>query len=140
MDRWALDAPAGLPDASVTATIVFTNALYHEAVHVAVDSESLPSDGSPWFVARDYPHRPHRYAVHYPDQASSLMLPEQVCVVDMTIDPRGRPSDVQVGGCHAAFRASLADELSHWRYRPYIVDGRATSVPVSMPVRFKPRG
>jgi len=139
VDRWALEAPAGLHNATVSATIVFTNKLHHEAVHVAVDSEAIPSDGSPWFVAHDYPHQPHRYALRYPDQASSLRLPEQVCEIDMTIDTRGRPSDVQVGGCHAAFRASLADDLKHWRYHPYIVDGRATSVPVSIPVRFKRR-
>ena len=140
VDGWEVDAPAGLRDASFAVTIVFTNQESHESVYVAVDSQHISTDSNPWFVARDYPTQPRRGKVHYPKRATSLMLPEQACSVEMTVDTRGRPSDLSVWGCHEALRASLTDELAGWRYDPFIVDGQPTPVPKSMRIRFKPRG
>ena len=139
VDSWEFDTPAGLTNASFTVTIVFTNKQSHDAVLVAANSNHIPAESNPWFVARDYPHRPHRMMVSYPSQATNLTLPQQVCSVEMTIDTRGRPSDVQVWGCHSAFRDSLADELSDWRFEPFMVDGQATPVPVATTVRFRPK-
>jgi len=73
----------------------------------------------------------------YPRAAQSLGLPETRCKARVDIDTRGRPTQVQVGGCAAVFHAATVDALMRWRFYPARRDGRAVPATFVVPLRYR---
>lgn len=75
-------------------------------------------DGEQIFVSSADVRVKRRVAPQYPEAARSLNLPETRCIVTFSIDPKGRPAQVQIDGCPAIFHAALEDAAWKWRFYP----------------------
>jgi hypothetical protein len=55
---------------------------------------------------------------------------EQTCVAMVQVEPKGRPSRIEIAGCDERLAAAVEDALARWRWGP--VDS-----PVRVVVRFR---
>lgn len=61
---------------------------------------------------------------------------DQRCVVDVRIDPRGRPVDLAVRDCPPAFAAASREAVSRWRWHPLRVEGVAVPASFRLAIRY----
>ncbi|MEO0602213.1 MAG: energy transducer TonB, partial [Myxococcota bacterium] len=59
----------------------------------------------------------------YPDAARPMNLGDVKCRTFVSIDTKGRPTDVRVVGCPQVFHESVKQAISKSRWRPYTIDG-----------------
>lgn len=74
----------------------------------------------------------------YPRAAHDLKLPEARCRARITIDTKGKPTDVSVTGCATVFHAATVRAMMQWRFYPARVDGKKVSASFVVPIRFRP--
>ena len=62
---------------------------------------------------------------------------EGVVVLEATISPMGRIENLRVVSCEPILRQAALDAVSHWRYRPYLLNGQPVEVETTVNVIFK---
>lgn len=75
-------------------------------------------DGDQIFVSSADVRVKRRVAPRYPDAAKALSLSETRCIVTFSVDPKGRPAQVQIDGCPAVFHPALEEAAWKWRFYP----------------------
>ena len=75
----------------------------------------------------------------FPDAARRLGLTESLCVLDIEVDRRGRPTAVQPTDCPGVFHASAIAAALQWRFSPLVVDGEARAARFELRVRYRLR-
>ena len=73
---------------------------------------------------------------HYP-RLARLMHVEGSVVLQVVVSPDGGVSAIRVLRGHLLLRGAAQDAVRHWRYRPYIVDGRATDISTIVTLDFR---
>jgi protein TonB len=58
-------------------------------------------------------------------------------VLEVVISDRGTVDHVDVVKGHHLLRAAAESAVKHWRYRPYLLDGRPVEVATTVTVDFK---
>jgi TonB family protein len=74
----------------------------------------------------------------YPKSARELKLPEARCLGHITIDAKGKPTNVSVTGCATVFHAATARALMQWRFYPARIDGKKVPASFVVPIRYRP--
>ena len=78
----------------------------------------------------------HRVPPVYPLQAKSLRMEGKV-VLDATVMEDGSVRDLKVVEGPAVFTASAMEAVKKWRYKPFVLDGKAVKSPMRIMVDFK---
>lgn len=78
----------------------------------------------------------HRADVVYPRAARGLGLAAQRCVARVFIDERGRPYDVIVDVCPAAFHATTKAALLKWRWAPPRAEGQRVKAQTTLGITY----
>ncbi len=72
----------------------------------------------------------------YPAIAKAAHV-EGVVVLQAVISPSGSIDNLRVISGHAMLQQSAIDAVSHWRYRPYLLNGQPVAVETTVNVIFK---
>jgi TonB family protein len=78
----------------------------------------------------------HRVPPVYPLQAKSLRMEGKV-VLDAMVMEDGSVSDLKVVQGPPVFTASALDAVKKWRYKPFVLNGKAVKSPMRIMVDFK---
>ena len=78
----------------------------------------------------------HRVPPVYPPQAKSLRIEGKV-VMDAMVMEDGTVSDLKVVQGQPVFLRSAIEAVKHWRYKPFVLDGKAVKSPMRITVDFK---
>jgi TonB family protein len=78
----------------------------------------------------------HRVPPIYPLQAKSLRMEGKV-VLDATVMEDGRVGDLRVVQGPAVFTSAAIEAVKKWRYKPFVLDGKAVKSPMRIMVDFK---
>ena len=78
----------------------------------------------------------HRVPPVYPQQAKSLRVEGKV-VLDATVMEDGTVSDLKVVQGSPVLIVSAMDAVKKWRYKPFMLDGKAVKSPMRITVDFK---
>jgi protein TonB len=75
----------------------------------------------------------------YPEAARALGLGEETCVVKMQIDEKGKPTEVAVEKCSAAFHEETRRAALQWRFYPYKEGGKAMPASFTLTIKYQPK-
>ena len=78
----------------------------------------------------------HRVYPVYPPQALSMRISGTV-VVQATIAEDGSVRDLKVKSGHPALAQAAMDAVKHWRYDPFLMNGRPFQKEVDISINFK---
>ncbi|MFZ3341557.1 MAG: TonB family protein [Terriglobales bacterium] len=78
----------------------------------------------------------HRVPPIYPLQAKSLRMEGKV-VLDATVMEDGSVGDLKVVQGPAIFTSAAVEAVKKWRYKPFVLDGKAVKSPMRIMVDFK---
>ena len=73
---------------------------------------------------------------HYPRMAK-LMHVEGPVILQVVVSPEGTVSAMHVLRGHWLLRGAAEDAVRAWRYRPYVIDGRATDIATIITLEFR---
>lgn len=72
---------------------------------------------------------------HYP-RLARLMHVEGPVILQVVVAPDGTVSAMRVLRGHWLLREAAEDAIRHWRYQPYVIDGRSTDIATIVTVKF----
>jgi protein TonB len=75
----------------------------------------------------------------YPEAASLLGLGEEKCTATISIDEKGKPTEVTVDGCSAEVHEETRCAALQWRYYPYKEGGKAQPASFKLAIAYKPK-
>jgi TonB family protein len=78
----------------------------------------------------------HRVPPVYPSQAKAMRMEGKV-VLDATVMEDGSVRDLKVVQGPPVFTTSAVDAVKKWRYKPFVLDGKAVKSPMRIVVDFK---
>lgn len=78
----------------------------------------------------------HRVPPEYPSQAKSLRMEGKV-VLNAVVLENGRVGDLKLVQGDPVFVASAMDAVKRWRYKPFVLDGKAVKSPMTITLDFK---
>ena len=93
---------------------------------------SVPDTISPE-IAKDYLIQ--RVEPQYPDAARSQHIQGPV-TLDVVVDEDGKVQNVKVVSGDSALAPAAVDAVQRWRFKPYLVNGRASQFTTSLTVNF----
>ena len=79
-----------------------------------------------------------RVQPRYPPAAQDLNLGDVVCRVNVFIDEKGVPYDIEPQNCPKVFHQEVKDALYKWRWYPAKVEGKAVKGQFLMAIKFVP--
>lgn len=82
-----------------------------------------------------YGYRTHYVEPIYPPLARAAKIQGDV-VLHAIIDTTGRVTRLKVLAGHPVLAASALDAVRQWKYRPYLLEGKAVSVDTTITVSF----
>jgi TonB family C-terminal domain len=78
----------------------------------------------------------HRVVPSYPEEAKKNRVSSRVTVA-IIVNEKGEVVDAKVESGHPLFNEAALQAVKQWRFEPYMVNGKAISVKVLIPVVFK---
>src|ERR1051326_1784506 len=102
------------------------------------DNDKTASDATPHKVDTKiiYGYRTHYVAPWYPPGASQAKIQGDV-VLNAIIDTTGKVTRLRVLSGHPLLAQSALDAVRQWKYRPYLLEGKAVPVDTTITVRFR---